>query len=135
MDQPTKTRNATVRLDDLRALTELGLLRLPSADAECRRSAHMRTVVAAASDLDRALASQIRCMLVNCQGSRGAGDLAQETDALYAALQRYADLVHDVGRDRERIMAGVAPEVVKVQDASEARIASGARRPALRRAV
>ena len=28
MEQPTKSRNATVRLEDLRALTELGLLRL-----------------------------------------------------------------------------------------------------------
>ena len=135
MDQPTNPRSAAVRLDDLRALTQLGLLRLPSADAEARRTAHMRTVVAAATALDHALASQIRCMLVNCQGSHGAGDLARETDALFAALVRYAELVHDVGRDRERIMSGVAPEVVKVQDASEARIASGARRPALRRAV
>jgi hypothetical protein len=135
MDQPIKPRNATVRLDDLRALTELGLLRLPSADAEARRTAHMRTVVAAASELDRALASQIRCMLVNCQGSRGAGDLARETDALYAALLQYTELVHDVGRDRERIMTGAAPEVMKDQDASEPRIASSARRPALRRAV
>ena len=135
MDQPTKPRNATVRLDDLRALTELGLLRLSSADAEARRTAHMRTVLAAASELDHALASQIRCMLVNCQGSRGTGDLGRETDALYAALMRYAELVHDVGRDRERIMTGNTPEVMKVQDASEARMASGTRRPALRRAV
>lgn len=135
MEQSTKPRNATVRLDDLRALTELGLLRLPSAEAEARRTAHMRTVLAAASALDHALAAQIRCMLVNCQGSRGAGDLAQETDALYAALMRYAELVHDVGRDRERIMTGAAPEVAKGQDASEPRLASGPRRPALRRAV
>ena len=97
MDQPTKHRNATVRLDDLRALTELGLLRLPSPAAESRRTTHMRTVVAAASDLDRALASQIRCMLVNCQGSHGAGDLPRETEELHAALMQYAELVHDVG--------------------------------------
>ena len=135
MEQPTKTRNVTVRLDDLRALTELGLLRLPSADAETRRTAHMRTVLAAASELEHAFAAQIRCMLVNCQGSRGAGDLARETDAFHAALLRYAELVHDVGRDRERIMTGAAPEVMKGQDASDPRIASGARRPALRRAV
>jgi hypothetical protein len=134
MEQPTKTRNATVRLDDLRALTELGLLRLPSADAEARRTAHMRTVLAAATDLDRALASQIRCMLVNCQGSRGNGDLAQETDAMFAALLRYTELVHDIGRDRERIVSGPA-EVLKVQEGSDARTASSARRPALRRAV
>ena len=134
MDQPTKSRSATLRLEDLRALTELGLLRLPSADAESRRAAHMRTVLAAATELDRALSSQIRCMLVNCQGSRGTGDLVRETDALYAALLRYAELVHDVGRDRERIMSGPA-EVMKVQEGSDARIASGGRRPALRRAV
>ena len=134
MEQPTKTRNATVRLDDLRALTELGLLRLPSADAEGRRTAHMRTVLAAASELERALSSQIRCMLVNCQGSRGTGDLVRETDALYAALLHYAELVHDVGRDRERIMSGPT-EVMKVQEGSDARIASTGRRPALRRAV
>ena len=134
MEQPTKTRNATVRLDDLRALTELGLLRLPSADAEARRTAHMRTVLAAATDLDRALASQIRCMLVNCQGSRGNGDLAQETDAMFAALLRYTELVHDIGRDRERIVSGPA-EVLKVQEGSDARTASSACRPALRRAV
>jgi len=135
MDQSTKSRNATVRLDDLRALTELGLLRLPSPTAESRRTAHMRAVVAAASELNHALASQIRCMLVNCQGSHGAGDLARETDQFHAALVRYAELVHDVGRDRERIVTGIATEVVKVQDGSEARITPGARRPALRRAV
>jgi hypothetical protein len=134
MEQSTKSRNATVRLDDLRALTELGLLRLHSADAEARRTAHMRTVLAAATELDRALASQIRCMLVNCQGSRGNGDLAQETDAMFAALLRYTELVHDIGRDRERIVSGPA-EVLKVQEGSDARTASSARRPALRRAV
>ena len=134
MDQPTKSRNATVRLEDLRALTELGLLRLPSAGAEARRTAHMRTVLAAATELDRALASQIRCMLVNCQGSRGNGDLARETDAFHAALLRYAELVHDVGRDRERIMSGPT-EVMKVQDGSDVRVTSSGRRPALRRAV
>ena len=133
MDQPTKHRNATVRLDDLRALTELGLLRLPSPAAESRRTAHMRTVVAAATALNHALASQIRCMLVNCQGSHGAGDLGRETEELYAALVRYAELVHDVGRDRERIVTGVATEVVKSQEASEPRIPRG--KPALRRAV
>ena len=134
MDQPTKPRDATVRLDDLRALTELGLLRLPSTDAEARRTAHMRTVLAAASALEHALASQIRCMLVNCQGSHGAGDLARETDTLYAALLQYAELVHDVGRDRERIMTGATTDVMKVQDGSEPRMASGTRRPTLRRA-
>jgi len=135
MDQPTKHRNATVRLDDLRALTELGLLRLPSPAAEARRTAHMRTVVDAATALNHALASQIRCMLVNCQGSHGAGDLGRETEELYAALVRYAELVHDVGRDRERIMTGVTSEVMKVQDAPDARLTSGVRRPTLRRAV
>jgi hypothetical protein len=43
--------------------------------------------------------------------------------------------VHDVGRDSERITTGVTTEVLKVQDGSEARVAAGARRPALRRAV
>ena len=133
MDQPTKHRNATVRPDDLRALTELGLLRLPSPAAEARRTAHMRTVVDAATALNHALASQIRCMLVNCQGSHGAGDLGRETEELYAALVRYAELVHDVGRDRERIITGVATEVVKSQETSEPRIPRG--KPTLRRAV
>jgi hypothetical protein len=135
MDQSTKSRNATVRLDDLRALTELGLLRLPSPAAESRRAAHMRAVVTAATALNHALASQIRCMLVNCQGSHGAGDLARETDQFHAALMHYAELVHDVGRDRERIMTGVATEVVKAEDASDVRISPSVRRPALRRAV
>ena len=133
MDQSTKHRTATVRVDDLRALTELGLLRLPSPAAESRRAAHMRTVVVAATALNHALASQIRCMLVNCQGSHGAGDLARETEELHAALMQYAELVHDVGRDRERILTGVATEVVRSQDASEQRIPRG--KPALRRAV
>ena len=38
-----------------------------------------------------------------------------------------------VGRDRERILTGVATEVVRSQDASEQRIPRG--KPALRRAV
>ena len=106
---------------------------LAPACAESRRAAHMRTVVAAATALNHALASQIRCMLVNCQGSHGAGDLARETEELHAALMQYAELVHDVGRDRERILTGVATEVVKSQETSEPRIPRG--KPALRRAV
>ena len=80
-------------LMELRALSEICTLRLPLREAEHRRVERVREALAAGSELARAVGSHTHCLLVNCQGSHGAGDPAREADALHAALARYSALV------------------------------------------
>jgi hypothetical protein len=135
MELSTPAQDATVCLDDLRALAELGLMRLSGPEEEARRAARMRLVVAAASDLSHTLVSHTRCMLVNCQGSRGVGNLAYETDQLHAALSRYADLVHDVVREGPRIVEAASADDTKRHRSQEVPAPRAGIKPTLRRAV
>lgn len=113
MELSTPTRDATIRLDDLRALAALGLLRLPAGEAEARRAARMRTMVDAASQLTRAVAAHTHCLLVNCQGSHGTGNLADETERLHAALAEYGELVRELGREGRHLLGSpVATDAV-----------------------
>jgi hypothetical protein len=113
MELSTLTRDPAFNLDDLRALADMGLLRLPIEEAESRRANRMRAVVATATELSRTLASYTHCMLVNCQGSHGTGNLVTETEQLHAALARYAELVRSVASDRRRILdtSGTGPTI------------------------
>lgn len=135
MELSIASSDVTIRLDDLRVLTELGLLRLPSPDAESRRATSMRNVVAAATTLNQALASHARCMLVNCQGTHGAGDLATETEQLHAALARYAELIQGAVRDREGITGDIRTTSRKGAGSTEARVGASGQRATFRRAV
>ena len=125
---------ATIRLEDLQMIAQLGLLRHAAEDAEARRATAMRAVADAAADLTRALGSHTRCFLVNCQGSHGAGNLLAETELLHAALVQYASIVQYTVRERRQIDGSVVTEGRK-PGAREGRAGSSASQTPRRRAV
>jgi hypothetical protein len=104
MELSAVPRDVTHSIDELRMLAEICLLRLPIREAESRRAARMRTVVAAAADLTKALGDHTHCMLVNCQGSHGAGDLAAETERLHVAFANYCEVLRSVTKDHRRLL-------------------------------
>ena len=127
--------DATIRLEDLHVIAQLGLLRHATADAEARRATAMRAVADAAAELTRAIGSHTRCFLVNCQGSHGAGDLVDETEQLHAALARYAAIVQHTVRERRQIDGSVVAESRKTAGVREGRGGSSSSPAPLRRAV
>lgn len=133
--EPSLTSDAIIRLDDLHAVAQLGLLRHLDEEAEASRAMAMRTLANAAIELTRALTAHTRCFLVNCQGSLGAGDLTHETDQLHAALARYAALVQDTVRERKQLDGSAVPERRKAPAGREPRAAASAPTVTLRRAI
>ena len=127
--------DATIRLQDLQVIAQLGLLRHATADAEARRAKAMRAVADAAAELTRAIGSHTRCFLVNCQGSHGAGNLLEETEQLHAALARYAAIVEHTVRERRQIDGSALTESRRTTGAREARTPSSPSTSPLRRAV
>ena len=126
--------DATLRLEDLQVVAQLGLLRHSAEDAEARRAAAMRVVADAAAELTRALTSHTRCFLVNCQGSHGAGNLLEETALLHAALVQYAAIVQHTVRERRQIDGSVVSESRK-PGVREGRAGASTSSAPLRRAV
>jgi hypothetical protein len=127
--------DATICLEDLRVATKIGLLRLPTEEAEGKRVTLMRALVAAEADLNRALSTHTRCFLVNCQGSHGTGNLAHETEHLHAALSRYAELVQETVRLHGHMGDGAVAEVRTGAATREPRAVAGTPKVTLRRAV
>jgi hypothetical protein len=127
--------DATIRLEDLQVIAQLGLLRHATADAEARRTQAMRAVADAAAELTRALGSHTRSFLVNCQGSHGASDLERETVQLHAALAQYAAIVQHTVRERRQIDGSEIAEGRRTAGAREAKTASSSSTAPLRRAV
>jgi hypothetical protein len=66
---------------------------------EAARADHLRAVLQAATSLSGSLRSYARCGLVNGQGTPGAGDLAHETQEVFVAFQRFAELVQAEAAD------------------------------------
>jgi hypothetical protein len=133
--EPGTPSETTIRLEDLRVITDLGLLRLPAGDAEARRATAMRALADAAVELTRALASHTRCFLVNCQGSHGAGNLADETEHFHLALAQYAALVRATVHERQQIDGSTVSAHRRGTSVREPRPVSGAAQMTLRRAV
>jgi hypothetical protein len=135
MELSCTASDATVSLEDLRVATQIGLLRLPTQEAEAKRVTLMRALVAAEADLNRAFSTHTRCFLVNCQGSHGTGNLAYETEQLHAALTRYMELVQETVRLHEHMRDSAVTEVRKGAATRETRAVSGTPKVTLRRAV
>jgi hypothetical protein len=95
MDLSRPLSEPSLSLEDLLSITRIGLLRLPTREAEAKRVRLMRSLVAAEAELNHALGAHARCFLVNCQGSHGTGNLALEAARLHTALTRYVRLVHE----------------------------------------
>jgi hypothetical protein len=94
--------SAAFQRRELDAVRRVVLMRLPQHTAEWHRLQRMRALIDAASELSRVLASHTRCTLVDCGGSQGTGDLAAETERLFEALERYADVVRDIAVEYDR---------------------------------
>lgn len=137
MELPNSDTHATISLEDLQAVTEMGLARMSIQEAEAKRGALVRRILAAESELAHILASHTRCMLVNGQGTPGVGNLAHETVLLHTALTQYARLVHDVAHDRRRAVDGATSRARgHASDTARERTAERSTpRPSLRRAV
>jgi hypothetical protein len=127
--------DATISLENLRVATQIGLLRLPTQEAEAGRVTLMRALVASEADLNRAFSTHTRCFLVNCQGSHGTGNLAYETEQLHAALTRYMELVQETVRLHQHMRDSAVAEVRQGAATRESRVVSGTPKVALRRAV
>ena len=127
--------DATISLENLRVATQIGLLRLPTQEAEAERVARMRALVAAEADLNRALSTHARCFLVNCQGSHGTGNLAYETEQLHAALTRYAALIQESVGAHQQLSDRELTEGRRGAAARETKPVSGTPKVTLRRAV
>jgi hypothetical protein len=135
MELTSTPPEATISLEELQLVTQLGLLRLPTQEAETKRLALMRALVAAEADLNRALSTHTRCFLVNCQGSHGTGNLAYETEQLHAALTRYAELVQTTVHALKLVDECAVTEGRRGAVAREARAVSRTPKVTLRRAV
>ena len=135
MELTSTAPGATVGLEELQIVTQLGLLRLPTQEAETKRVTLMRALVAAEADLNRALSTHTRCFLVNCQGTHGTGNLAYETEQLHAALARYAELVQATVRALQLMDGCDVTEGRKGAALRDTRAVSRTSKVTLRRAV
>ena len=94
--------SATVTREDLMTLAQVAELRLPLRAAESRRLERMRALLAAGTELGRALGAYTHCGLVNCQGSHGVGSLCAEGEAFLAAFVRYTELMREIADEYRR---------------------------------
>ena len=110
--------SVTISREDLQALAELATMRLPLRAPESRRVERMRTLLVASSELCRTLSAHTHCALVNCQGSHGTGSLEQEGEALFAAVQQYAALLHELVADYRHLTGEAAPPSLVLESGS-----------------
>ncbi len=108
-----------VEHDDLQVVAEAMMLRLQLRSTEARRIARMRELLAAATELSRALSSHTHHALVHCQGSHGTWDLERDTAALFDALSAYGALVHDVALEYRPIARGSVDPMMELGGASD----------------
>ena len=108
----------TISRQDLQALAELATMRLPLRAPESRRVERMRTLLVASSELCRTLGAHTHCALVNCQGSHGTGSLEREGEALFAAIQQYAELLHELVADYRHLTGDSAPPTLVLESGS-----------------
>ena len=120
---PSTEPSATVTREDLETLAQVAMLRFPLRASESRRLERMRTLLAAGTELGRALSSYTHCGLVNCQGSHGVGSLCNEGEAFFAAFVRYTELMHEIAEEYRHF----------TQDAPSPLLAVGADQPQLPR--
>src|SRR5688572_9825786 len=102
MLSPTRL-GAAISHDDLLILTEAVMVRLPLRGAESHRVERVQTLLDAAAELSRALASHTHCARVNLRGTHGTGDLAAETESLSAALEQFSRLLKEIGTEYRRL--------------------------------
>ena len=87
---------ATISSRDLEILTELVLARFPSGEAEAARISEIRRVLAAASEVQRALEIHTHCVLVDHRGTQGFNDLRSASRQLLSAFDDYTRVLRKV---------------------------------------
>jgi hypothetical protein len=110
--------SVTISREDLQALAELATMRLPLRAPESRRVERIRTLLVASSELCRTLSAHTHCALVNCQGSHGTGSLEHEGEALFSAIQQYAELLHELVADYRHLTGEAAPPALVLESGS-----------------
>jgi hypothetical protein len=102
---------ASFAQQDLDAVSDVAMMRLPLRAAEWQRLQRMRALLDAATELTRQFGSYTQCMLVNCGGSHGVGDLSAETEAMFGALERYATVVREIAAEYARMRTTRVPDL------------------------
>ena len=106
---------------DLQVVAAVVVARMRSAESEELRLVRIRKLLAAASELSRALDVHTRYTLIDHRGTHGANDLPSATHSLFEALQGYAAEVRQLAEDYGQL---VAPLEVSVQPVPAAPSAS-----------
>ena len=101
-------KSVTISRDDLAVVADATDIRFPTRAAESRRIAHLRGMLAAASDLSRALSDHTRHSLIDCQGTHGTWDLARDVDDLYRALVAYSTSIEELAAEYRPVVRGPA---------------------------
>ena len=98
--------SVTISREDIAIVAEATVTRFPLRAPECKRVARMREMLAASSDLCRALSDHTQHSLIGCQGSHGTWDVTQDADAFYRALAAYAAAVREVAAEYRSAVRG-----------------------------
>lgn len=83
---PADLAQSSIHAGDLDFLASLAMRRGVTPAAERRRLDAVRSLLAAASEVNRSLAIFLKHALVHCQGSPGCSDLSADTRAVAEAL-------------------------------------------------
>lgn len=98
-DEPDDARTASISRDDLEIICEATAARLQLRVPEARRVERMHQLLAAAAALARTLSAHTQHSMVDCHGSHGTGDLAGDTDSLFAAFASYAADLREIAAE------------------------------------
>jgi hypothetical protein len=105
LDNPGEAMNndyrkaLTIDTEHLRTVAELITMRYPLRGPETRRVARLRSLLGAASEVNRSLSIFLEHALVHCHGTAGTSDLTADTVALDQALRAFSVEVESVARD------------------------------------
>lgn len=99
---PSTAPGAHIAREDLETIAQVAMLRFPLRAAESHRLERMHTLLAASTELGRALNAYTHCGLVNCAGTHGVGSLGAEGEAFYTAFVQYADLMREIAAEFRR---------------------------------
>ncbi len=94
----------SISREDIAIVADATVIRFPLRAHESKRVAHLREMLATASDLCRTLSDHTQHSLVDCQGSHGTWDLTKDADAFYRALAAYADAVREVAAEYRSVV-------------------------------
>jgi hypothetical protein len=99
--RPNESDASAIHASDLALLAALAMRRGATPAAEGRRLERVRSLMAAASDVNRALSRFLKDALVHSQGTPGCSDLAEDTRAVASALESLSACCRHVAAENE----------------------------------